>query len=71
MELFRSEEEVNHWGAVTDRRVGAVFEPKILWTLASRWYDDRFDLHWRRKTVEQRQAILRDVGLEGDFWRIA
>ena len=68
MELFRSEEDVADWAVRTGIPVGAVFSPAMLWELARRWYDDRFDLDWRRKTIAERAAILEDVGLTGAFW---
>lgn len=71
MQLFRSEEDVNAWGAASSVPVGAVFSVEQLWKLAKRWYDDRFNLDWARRTVAQRQAILDEVGLTGEFWTLA
>ncbi len=68
MELFRSEGDVADWATRSGVPVGAVFSPAVLWDLARRWYDDRFDRNWRRKTIDQRTAILEDVGLTGAFW---
>ena len=68
MQLFRSEEDVAAWSEVTGTGVGAVFSPHQLWELAKRWYDDRFDRDWSRRTIEVRQAILTEVGLVGEFW---
>lgn len=70
MQAFRSEGEIERWCQRHGRQRGAVFKPQILWQLARRWYDDRLELNWRRRTVLERQAILEDVGLVGDFWRI-
>ena len=44
--------------------------PELLWELARRWYDDRFELRWRRRTPAERQAILDAVGLSGPFWSL-
>ena len=68
MELFRSEDDVADWATRTGSPIGAVFAPAVLWELARRWYDDRYDLDWRRKTIAQRSAILEEVGLTGAFW---
>jgi hypothetical protein len=38
--------------------------------LAHAWYSDRLDADWRPHTLEQNQAILADLGLSGDFWRL-
>jgi len=48
--------------------VGAIVDVLRLWTLAGKWYGDRLDRNWRRKTVAKRQAILTEVGLVGPFW---
>ncbi len=68
MQLFRSEGDVDQWSEATGHPQGAVFSPEQLWALAQGWYDDRLELDWRRKTLEQRQAILTSAGLTGDFW---
>ncbi|MBT8202492.1 MAG: hypothetical protein HKN74_00145 [Acidimicrobiia bacterium] len=70
MQLFRSEEDIDEWSTHTGIPVGARFPPEQLWELATRWYDDRFDLDWGRRTVEERQAILDEVGLIGAFWHL-
>ncbi len=70
MQVFRSEDDVKAWSAATGHKVGLVFEPGQLWELASKWYDDRLDLRWRRRTPAERQAILDSVGLTGPDWAI-
>jgi hypothetical protein len=62
MRLFRSEEEVPEDGAVVP--VAQLAE------LARRWYGDRLDPEWRPRSLEESQAILSEVGLRGDFWRL-
>ncbi len=62
MRLFRSEEEAPEGGAVVP--VAQLRE------LARRWYGDRLEPGWRPRTREQSQAILDEVGLTGDFWRL-
>jgi len=71
MQLFRSGEDLSEWSEATGIPIGAEFPPEQLWQLARRWYDDRFEPDWRRRTVEERQAILTEVGLTGDFWSLA
>ncbi len=71
MQLFRSEDDIIEWSAVTGRPKGAVFSPIQLWELAVRWYDDRLQFDWYRRTVAERQAILDEVGLTGDFWNLS
>jgi len=49
---------------------GAVVELPRLFELARRWYGDRLSPDWRPRSREASQAILSDVGLVGDFWRL-
>ena len=70
MLAFRSEGEVKRWCDGRGATPGAIFSPSQLWSLAKVWYDDRLDLDWRRRTVEERQQLLQDVGLTGGFWQI-
>ena len=71
MQLFRSEEDVREWSRLTDHAVGLCMPPEQLWQLARRWYDDRLERDWRRRPPAERQAILTEVGLTGEDWRIA
>ncbi len=49
---------------------GAVLSVPQMWNLAQRWYDDRLQLGWRRRTQDERQRLLAAVGLHGDFWSL-
>jgi hypothetical protein len=70
MLLFRSEEHVERWCRQWNRPRGAVISVAQQWRLAQAWYEqDRGDPGWRRKTPEETEAIFRDIGLVGDFWR--
>ena len=71
MLLFRSEEDIVAWCAQRHSTPGAVFDLARLWSLASAWYDDRLNSDWRRRTIEERQAILDTAGLAGSFWSLA
>ena len=48
-----------------------MFGPAQLWELARRWFDDRLEFDWRRRTVTERQSILNGVGLTGEFWDLS
>ena len=41
-----------------------------LWRLADAWYRDRNDSGWSRPPVEVAEALYREIGLTGDFWRL-
>lgn len=52
------------------RRQGATISVAQLFDLARRWYDDRLDGEWQRRTPQERQSILAEVGLLGPAWEI-
>jgi hypothetical protein len=70
MLLFRSEEEIDAWCAQHGRPRGGVMPAAQLDELARRWYGDRLDPEWRPRTALESQAILGEVGLVGEFWRL-
>ena len=70
MLLFRSEEEVQAWCERARPRAGRRRRHARLHASAARWYGDRLDPGWRPRAREASQAILDDVGLTGDFWRL-
>jgi hypothetical protein len=70
MLLFRSEEDIEAWCAQRQITPGAVFDLARLWSLATAWYDDRFNSAWRRRTIPERQAILDAAGFTGSFWSL-
>jgi hypothetical protein len=61
MRLLRSGSEVT---------AGELVDLPTLKRLARLWYGDRLNPEWRPRTREQSQAILDEVGLTGDFWRL-
>jgi hypothetical protein len=70
MNLFRSEEHLERWLAKTGRARGAVLSLAQVWTLARAWYSDPRDPSWRPRARDESQAVLRSVGLTGDFWEL-
>ena len=71
MLLFRSEEDIDVWCEQHGPARGGVVTLPQLHELAQRWYGDRLDPDWRPRTVEQSQAILASVGLNGAFWDLS
>jgi hypothetical protein len=68
MNLFRSEEDIERWlGA---REPGATIPVMKLSELAHAWWHDRLSPDWRPHTRDQNQAILDQLELTGDFWRL-
>ena len=70
MLLFRSEEHVRRWCRARDILQGGIMTPEQGWMLAQAWYADKLSPAWRRKSVEESEAVLRDVGLLGPFWSL-
>ena len=68
MNLFRSEEHVARW--LDGRPGGVTISVAKLCELAHAWWGDRLNADWRPHSREQNQAILDQLGLSGDFWRL-
>jgi hypothetical protein len=54
----------------TGRARGAILDLAQMWALARLWYADRLSAKWRGRTAEASQAIMDEVGLTGEFWRL-
>ena len=70
MLLFRDEEHVDRWCRARDLKPGALFTPEQGWQLAHGWFKDKLKPDWRRHTIEEAEALLSAVGLEGPFWKL-
>ena len=71
MLFFRSEEHVDRWCAAWRFDRGAVLSLEQGWKLAQAWYSpDRRDPSWRRRTLEETEALFVDLGLTSEFWSL-
>ena len=71
MLLFRSEEHVDRWCASWRLPRGASLSLDQTWRLAQAWYSaDRRDPEWRRRTVDETEALLESLALNGPFWKL-
>ena len=70
MLLFRSEEHVEKWREPRGIQRGAVLSMQQQWDLARRWYGNRMDEDWRRRTPTEAEEVFASVGLTGAFWRL-
>ena len=70
MLLFRDEEHVDRWCRARDLSRGPLFTPDQGWQLAYEWFKNKLKPDWRRHTVEEAEALLAAVGLEGLFWKL-
>ena len=71
MLIFRSEEHVDKWCRDWNMPRGEILALEQCWQLANAWYSaDRRDPEWRRKTVDEAEALFAQLGLSGPFWRL-
>ena len=70
MLFFRSEDHLTRWLEQHDAPRGAVLSLSATWGLAKAWYVDRRDPLWKPRSKEQAQAILDEVGLTDEFWKL-
>jgi hypothetical protein len=68
MNLFRSEGHIERW--LGGRAPGATITIAKLSELARAWYADRLASDWQPRSRDESQAILEDLGLSGEFWRL-
>ncbi len=71
MLLFRSEEHIQRWCQTWNQPRGGSLSLQQAWGLAKAWYsEDRRQANWRRKTKQEAQDILTDLGLSSPFWQL-
>ena len=70
MLIFRSEEHVDRWCTFRGMPRGGSMSPRQCWQLARAWYADKVSPDWRRKTLEEAEAMLADIGLTDPFWSL-
>ena len=44
--------------------------PQQCWQLALAWYGDKVSPDWRRKSLEEAEAMLGEIGLTDPFWNL-
>ena len=71
MLFFRSEEHIDRWCAAWRLPRGAMLTLETGWRLAQRWLGpDRRDPAWRRRTVEEAEALFSELELTSSFWSL-
>jgi hypothetical protein len=70
MLLFQSEEHIGRWCTSRDVPRGATMTPDQGWKLARAWYADKLHPEWRRKTVDEAEAVFKEIGLTASFWSL-
>ena len=71
MLFFRSEEHIDRWCTTWRLGKGAVISLPKGWELARAWYsEDRREKSWRRRTLEETEAVFASLGFTSDFWSL-
>ncbi len=70
MLLFRSEEHLDRWCTFRGLPRGGTMSPEQCWQLALAWYADKLHPDWRRKSLEEAEAVLAGIGLIEPFWNL-
>ncbi len=71
MLLFRSEEHIDTWCEQWQQPRGGTLSLDQTWKLAKAWYGpDRRELDWRRRTVDEAEALFAELGMTGPFWSL-
>jgi hypothetical protein len=71
MLYFRSEEDIERWCATWRFERGAVIPIGDGWRLAQEWYsEDRRDPSWRRRTIDETEAVFTSLGFTSPFWSL-
>ncbi len=70
MLIFRSEDHIDHWCSFRELPRGGTMSPEQCWQLAQDWYSDKLSPDWRRKTLEESEAMLAGIGLTEPFWNL-
>ncbi len=70
MLIFRSEDHIDEWCTFRQLPRGGTMSPEQCWQLAQAWYSDKLSPNWRRKTLEEAEAMLASIGLTEPFWSL-
>ncbi len=70
MVFLRSEEHLARWLEANGWQPGATLSAPQMNELARRWWRTRLDPGWRPRPPEESQAILDELGLTGEAWRL-
>ena len=70
MVFLRSEEHLQRWLGDGGFEPGATLTARKMDELARVWWWTRLDAGWRPRSVKESQAILEELGLIGEFWRL-
>ena len=68
---FCDETHAHAWRERFNQQYGSILPMETAWKLAKVWYgEDRRSPAWRRRTVEEANAIFASLNLPAPFWRL-
>jgi len=71
MLLFWSEEHVEKWCKDWNLSQGEIIPLDKCNRLAQAWYSpDRREAEWRRRTIDEAEALFSELGFTSEFWRL-
>lgn len=70
MLLFRDEGHARKWREGHRIDQGGTMTLQTGWRLAQLWYTDKREPRWRRRTLDEAEAVFAGLGLVGEFWRL-
>lgn len=71
MLLFRSEEHAERWTEQRGLMGGGFMTVEQQWELSRTWYAGRLEPGFRRRTLDEAQAVLEGIGLTDPFWSLS
>jgi hypothetical protein len=71
MLLFWSEEHIEKWCKDWNLSRGEIITLDNCYRLAQAWYSpDRREPEWRRRTIDEAEALFVELGFTSSFWRL-
>ena len=70
VQYFQSVEDINTWSKRHDIALGQKLTIGQAWELAQIWYGNYLDPDWRKLTTEEAHIAFKNIGLDGEFWRL-
>ena len=70
MLLFRSEEHAERWSEQRGTPRGAFLTLEQQWQLSRTWFAGRLTPDFRRRTLDEAQAVFEAIGLTGPLWSL-
>lgn len=70
MLFFRSEEHASRWRSTHATPASTVLTLEQSARLAHDWYANKLAPDWRRHTIDEAEALFKELELDPEFWRL-